>query len=93
MLKLRTKVERVKGLHVPFINEYLGKGKPRFMAVLDSRIRFALQRRVPMPRGEGAVVLNDRDQLGPNVRLEEVSGHLSMTYVSEDLADVMTQGR
>ncbi len=45
-----------------------------------------------MPRGECSVVLHDGNQLGTNVGLEELSGHLSMSDISEDLADVMAQG-
>ena len=46
-----------------------------------------------MSCGEGPVAANDRGNLRPNVRLQEISGHLAMASISENLANVMAKRR
>lgn len=44
-----------------------------------------------MAGGEGRVVTNDIDELGSDVRSEQLGGDLAVTGIAEDLPDVVTQ--
>jgi hypothetical protein len=91
VLKRERLIVWVERLHVPLIDEATGQLEPRSVGEGIPRVGLVRRDLVPVPSGERAVMPDDMDDLGANVRSENFRGDLRMSSVTENLADVVEQ--